>query len=625
MNKKLYDIECYKNYFCVGIKDFVTKEITFYEISEERNDIDKIYGFFKSYTGFLISFNGLHYDNMVVKYLVKNYENLKYLGYSNICLELKYFSDKIIDDIFDEDVKQIKYMKSKWIDIDLFAYWSKMLRISKKISLKSLGIQLGYPVVQELPFKPNSILSLEDLPKLRYYNYTHDLGILELLTLEMEGEIRLRGNIIKEYNLNCWSWDAPKIASEALLSDYCKITSRKINEVRNTRYEKPTLYLNEILKGFDPEFKLPIFQKLWLEILNGKDTFSKELLVNYNNTNIRLTYGIGGLHSVNENEQYYTDNDLQIMTSDIASLYPNIMLNYGCIRQPEVLDQYRQVKTERIEAKRNKDKAKDSFLKLILNSTSGLLDNSHSWLYYPEGAMRLRLIGQIFLTKCIEICIINKWQVVSANTDGIEVLVPTHMLKQYQDILDITARKFNLEFEHENYNKIIYKNVNNYICETGGGKIKRKGFFKLPFNEDNKREIPLGDSCNELIISKALNEYYIRGIPPNEYISNPNKYNLHIYDYCKSNKISKDYVVYWNNEIQQQLNRYYFSKNKPYLFKQKHGMGTMQHVNVGEGVEIFNEYKEKPFDEYQINYSYYIRKTQEIIDEVNNFNQLSLF
>ncbi len=323
MNKKLYDIECYKNYFCVGIKDFVTKEITFYEISEERNDIDKIYGFFKSYTGFLISFNGLHYDNMVVKYLVKNYENLKYLGYSNICLELKYFSDKIIDDIFDEDVKQIKYMKSKWIDIDLFAYWSKMLRISKKISLKSLGIQLGYPVVQELPFKPNSILSLEDLPKLRYYNYTHDLGILELLTLEMEGEIRLRGNIIKEYNLNCWSWDAPKIASEALLSDYCKITSRKINEVRNTRYEKPTLYLNEILKGFDPEFKLPIFQNLWLEILNGKDTFSKELLVNYNNTNIRLTYGIGGLHSVNENEQYYTDNDLQIMTSDIALKWRN--------------------------------------------------------------------------------------------------------------------------------------------------------------------------------------------------------------------------------------------------------------------------------------------------------------
>ena len=81
-----------------------------------------------------------------------------------------------------------------------------------------------------------------------------------------------------------------------------------------------------------------------------------------------------------------------------------------------MLQQYLNVKTERIIAKKAKDKAKDTFLKLILNSTSGLLDNQHSWLYFPEGAMRLRLIGQLFLTKTIEVCIINKWQVVSANT-----------------------------------------------------------------------------------------------------------------------------------------------------------------------------------------------------------------
>jgi hypothetical protein len=419
VNKQLYDIECYKNYFCVGIKNFISKEILFYEISEERNDIDKIYEYFKSYTGFLISFNGIHYDNMVIKYLLKNYRNYKYLEYSNICLELKYFSDKIIEDGFDDDVKQIKYMKTSWIDIDLFAYWSKMLRISKKISLKSLGIQLGYHTVQELPFKPSSILSLEDLPKLRYYNYTHDLGILELLTIKMEDEIKLRANIVKDYGLNCWSWDAPKIASEALLVDYCKITSKSIKDVRNTRFEKPQMYLNEILKGFEPEFKLPIFQNLFAEILNSTNSYSKELLVNINNTSIRLTYGIGGLHSVNENEQYYSNTNYQVVTSDVASLYPNLIINYMCIRYPEVLEQYKQIKDERLIAKKNKDKGKDSFLKLVLNSTSGLLDNQHSWLYYPEGAMRLRLIGQLILTKCIEICIINNWQVVSANTKSL--------------------------------------------------------------------------------------------------------------------------------------------------------------------------------------------------------------
>lgn len=539
---------------------------------------------------------------------------------------MKYFSDKVIDDRFDDhEVKEVKYMRTRWVDIDLFTYWSKMLRMSKKMSLKSLGIQLGYHTVQELPFKPDTILKLEDLPKLRYYNYTHDLGILEMLLDAMNDDVKLRANIVTEYNLDCWSWDAPKIASEALLHDYCKVTHRSPKEVRAERFTRGDMYLNEVLANFDPQFKLPIFQNLFTEILNSRGSFSKELLVNINNTSIRLTYGIGGLHSINENEQYSTEGDFQVVTSDVASLYPNLIINYMCIRYPEVLDRYLNVKTERLIAKKKKDKAKDTFLKLILNSTSGLLDNEHSWLYYPEGAMKLRLIGQLVLTRFIEVCIINKWRVVSANTDGIEVIVPKHQLMQYKEIMDMAARRFQLELEHEYYNKIVYKNVNNYIAITRDGAVKRKGFFKLPFNEYGNREIPLGDSCNELVISKALNAYYTKGISPKEFISNPEMYDLHIYDYCKSNKISKDYVVYHNGEVQQQLNRYYFSKNAPCLFKQKHGVGTMQSVNVGEGVKLFNSYEDCKWEDRNINYSYYISSTQKIIDEINRLNQLSLF
>jgi hypothetical protein len=418
MEKQLYDIEVYKNYFCVGIKNYLTKEIKFYEISEEKNDVTKIYEWFKNFNGFLISFNGIHYDNMVIKYFILNYEKYKDLQYNEITEDLKYFSDKIINDIYDDEIKQIKYTKVQWIDIDLFLYWSKMLRMSKKISLKSLGIQLGYPTVQELPFKPDTLLQLKDLPKLRHYNTVHDLGILELLCKEMESEISLRANISEQYNLDCWSWDAPKIASEALLQDYCKLTRQNIYSVRKLKFERPTLYLNDCLKGFDPGFKLPVFKKLWNDVLNSVNGFNETILVTENNTNLRLSFGIGGLHSVNENESYKTNPDLQVITSDIASLYPTLMINYGCLRFPEVLNRYKEVKTERLLAKKNKDKVKDKFLKLILNSTSGLIDNQHSWLYYPEGAMRLRLIGQLFLTKCIEVCIINKWQVVSANTDG---------------------------------------------------------------------------------------------------------------------------------------------------------------------------------------------------------------
>lgn len=626
MDKHIIDIEVYYNYFCIGIKDFVTKEIQFYELSEEHNDLEQIYQYMITFKGFLISFNGLHYDEVVLNHLVLNYNFYKYLPLYEVCRKLKEFSDKLINDNFnDNDVKKAKWYKKQYISIDLFAYWSKMLRISKKMSLKSLAVQLGYETIQELPYKPDTILKLEDLPKLRHYNRVHDLGITELLLIEMEPEVNLRGSIVNEYELDCWSYDAPKIASEALLDDYCKSTHLNKNEVRKQRFEKPTLYLGELLKEFNPNFELPIFQKLWLDICNSKNSFSQDLIVNYNNTSIKLSYGIGGLHSVNNNEQYYTDDVNQVVTSDVASLYPNLMLNYDCIRQPEVLNKYRHVKIERLIAKKEKNKSKDSFLKLILNSTSGLLDNEHSWLYYPEGAMKLRLIGQLILTKCIEVCLINSWQVVSANTDGIEVIVPKLDLDKYQLLLDETCKYFNLDLEHELYSKIIYSNVNNYLAITESGSIKRKGIFKLPFNEYDKREVPLGDSVNEQVIAKALNAYYVNNIEPKEFITNPDKYNLHIYDFCKSNKISKDFIVFHNNEKQQQLNRYYFSKDKPYLFKQKHGTGTMQHVNVGEGVKLFNNYEKKEWLDYKINYQYYISSVQKIIDQLNNNNQLTLF
>jgi len=626
MEKMLYDIEIYQNFFCVGIKNYDTKEIIFYEISEEKDDRKAIYDFFMTFTGFLISFNGIHYDNMIIKYYLKNYEDYEYLHWINITSDLKWFSNKIIDNSTnDNEINKIKYLKTGWIDIDLFLYWSRGIRISKKISLKALGVQLGYPVIQELPYKHDAILKREELPVLRYYNYTHDLGILEMLTDAQQPEILLRHNIVKDYNLDCWSWDAPKIASEALLTEYCKTTNKITHEVRKYHYTKPDFYLRDVLVGFDPAFKLKLFQDLFEDIKKSKNSYSRDFLVTQGNTNIILTFGNGGLHSINENEQYYSNDTHKVMTSDVESLYPNFIINFKCIRFLEVLNQYIDIKVERIIAKKNKEKVKDKFFKLILNGISGLIDMEYSWLYFPEGAMRLRLIGQLTLTKLIETCILNEWQVVSANTDGIEVIVPVEDLEKYENVLDETIKLFNAKLEHEQYDKIIYKNVNNYLAVTKKGKVKRKGFFKLAFDEEGNREIPLGDSCDELIISKALNAFYTKNISPKEFITSPDKYDINIYDYCKSNKISKDFTVYHNGQKQQNLNRYYFCKTAPYLFKRKHDVGTFQHVNVNEGVKIFNTYEKKLWDEYKINYQYYITKTQKIIDEINHYNQLSLF
>lgn len=623
MKTYLYDIECFKNVFILGIEDYHTKKKHCFEVSEERDDRNHIYKFCKTYKGFLVSFNGEYYDQVVMGYIHENWKKLKDLPKTEFTMNIKKMSDIIIEDRYLE-YAPYKWWKKPWTSIDLFCFWSKETRLSKKISLKGLAIQLKYPIIQELPFKPDSLINKEDLEKLRTYNIEHDLGVLRMLYDALKEEIELRENIVSEQGIHCWSMDAPKIASEALLKNYCKLKNKKPSEIKNLRFEKETLYLNKVLDGFEPDFSLPIFKNLYKEILESKDYFSKDLIVNHNNTNIVLTYGIGGLHAINENEQYATDDKYQLITSDFASLYPNLIINYKTIRFEEVLKIYYQTKEDRIEAKRTKQKTKDKFLKLILNSVSGLLDNEHSWLYYPEGAMKLRLIGQLILTKCIEACILKNWKVLSANTDGIEVLIPHDEINEYKTILEKVARSFNLDLEHDLYKKIVYKNVNSYIAITESGSVKRKGLFKIEFDEKGNREIPLGDSVNELVVAKALNLFYIKGIPPEESIKNPDKYGFHIYDYCVSKKIHKNYEIIWNQEKQQQLNRYYFSKSSPYLYKKKNSKQILENVHVGFGVELFNNYVEKTWKDYDINYGYYTHKANNIVSQLNNFNQLKL-
>lgn len=625
----LLDIETFESMFFVGIKNYRTQEIITFEISEWQDDRKALYKALKSFDGYLVTFNGVWYDEMVLKFFTKNFKKLKYVPVQILLTTLKQFSDFVINDNH-EVISTVKYERVGWTSIDLFLYWSKMLRLSKKISLKSLGIQLGHEEVQELPYHPNHILDKEEAEQVKRYNVVNDLGILEKLFNRMKPDIELRYYINKNYSLECWSMDAPKIAGELLIEDYCRkiypnLPGAKYHEAKkefkSIRYPEFTGTIGELLGDFNISFKLPEFQKLYDHMCKSTRDFSFEfpLLHEASGTKIMLTYGIGGCHTVNENE-YYVSDQHQIVTSDYGSLYPNIIINWNCIRFLEVLAKYISVKEERMIAKKNGDKAKDTLYKLILNSLSGLLDNKHSALYYPEGALKMRIIGQLILTKTMEIIMLNGWRIVSANTDGVEAIIPHEDFDKYTEALKEAEELFNIGLEHEKYSMIAYKNVNNYIALTEKGKKKRKGLFKY------HGDIPLGDSVNEQVVAVALDKYFTENIPIEQTICNPNLHNLHIYDYCCSKKISKNYAVYHNGKQVQNLNRYYFTKVAPYLLKQKKDKSTLEHVNVGEGVTLFNKCEIKDWHDYGINYSHYVKKARTIIDELmSNQRQLELF
>lgn len=602
------DVEVYPNVFLCGIKDVDTKEKIVWEISDRINEYDKVVKFVTTFNQYMITFNGIHYDIPILLYIIHN----KIDNVNNYLQKLKEWSDYIINNDFwwnDSELKKYKY-QNQWTDIDLYLYWSKMLRLSKKISLKGLAIQMNYPVVQELPFEPSMNLNHAQIDELRHYNSVHDLSITQLLYNNMIEEVKLRKYISNTYNLKCFSWDAPKIASELLLQEYCQITNQDPKYVKSLKFE----HTNKLELPFI-DFKLDCFKKLYNGMSKALNEFSEEIVLLEGNTTLKLTYGKGGLHSVNKNESYFEDDENEIKTSDVASLYPNLIINYRLLRYKEVIELYTRVKADRIEAKRNKDKSKDALLKLILNSTSGMIDNQYSWLYYPEGAMKLRLMGQLILTLTIERLVLAGYQVISANTDGIEVIVPKNKTLEYEQIVDQVGKEFDLIFEHENYQKIIYMNVNNYLAETESGKLKQKGLFV------DKPE--LGNSVDYLIIPKALKAYYIDNIPVKQFVES----HTNILDFCCSQKVDKSYHIEWTSpqfvkSKQQRLNRFYASTKGGYIYKCRNG--KQNHLLKESGVMIYNNHNPNVFPT-DINYKFYIAQINKIISEISNKNQLTLF
>lgn len=205
--------------------------------------------------------------------------------------------------------------------------------------------------------------------------------------------------------------------------------------------------------------------------------------------------------------------------------------------------------------------------------------------------------------------------------DSIDVILDKRDLPEYKTVIEAVQKKYKVEFEHEVIKQTVYSNINSYIQVNEKGKIKRKGMYKyLP---DEK---PLGDSVNEHIIPKLLELYFIQKINPWIVLNNLEQYECNdIYLFTKSDKISKDYLVYHNGKVVQNLNRYYCSNKGAFLYKKKkETTRDFEHICKDSGVTLFNTYIEKNITEYDINLKYYYSKVMEIINSIHSL-QLSMF
>ena len=607
----VYDIEVFRNVFHCTILNTETEELTKFECSIRKNNLDEMCGFFLQKDRIFIGYNNIHYDNPIINYCIEFFSNSNY-SYDKICLSIFNLSSVITQDKDNIDRwKRWKYANN-FDTLDLLTMlYSKALRVS----LKEMQVTMMYKNVQEFNQDWNDFLAESDIDSMIEYNINDVMSTYELLKRCKE-DIQLRLNIEDQYNINCLSKDGVNIGMQILAEEYMKKTGVPWNTLKELRSPADIINLNKIILPFI-KYDTPILQNLLnemkqLKVSPGRKGYEKQFLLE----NLVISVGVGGIHSINQPEIIIPNDDELLVDLDVASLYPSMLLNFNFYPKhlgKEFKDVYQEIKDRRIYAKRTGDKVTNETLKLALNGLSGNLQNEFSWCYDPEAVMGIRINGQLLLLMLTEKLIAIGAKPIQLNTDGIFCRIPKNRYNEATKVCKEWESLTGLELEEDRFKSFYQLAINDYFGIFENGKIKEKGCFIT--------SIKLGKGLTPKIIPKAVEKYFLEGIKPKDYIPTiPD-----IKDFLMSEKTGKQWHVEYDNKPQQRTNRFYASTDGKFLFKWKEENGKKEYQNMltASGITLLNNFddlKENP----KINYKYYINEANKIISQLK-IKQLSLF
>lgn len=581
----------------------------------------------------MIGFNNLGFDYPVLHHILLNYKKWLELTPKQIIHTIYGKAQWIIEQQNIKDNKVWVTIRDKDIivpQLDLFKLWHFDNK-AKMTSLKTLEISMNFPNVMEMPINhtKEDILE-EDIESILEYNLNDVQATLDFYRKSTD-KITLRKEIIKSYGLPCMSWNNGKIGENLLLELFCRKTGQNLWEVKKMRSNRLKIALNECIPNNivfqTKEFNnlLQFFKKQVVSELKGSIGYS----VIYKNC--KYDYGTGGLHALYKPGTFESSNSHILKSLDVSSLYPNLAIVYAFYPEhlgKEFLEVYKDeiinVRLgEKAKPKNEQNKAIIDGYKEAANIPYGKSNEKFSFLYDPLYTLKTTISGQLVLSMLSEqLAQIPDSQILMVNTDGLEIIIPREYENVYEDICKKWQELTKLKLEFVDYSKMWIGDINNYGALTTTGKIKSKGRFEVDKVVGSEPAYHKDNSF--IVIPLALQEYFSKGTPVEQTITN----HKNIYDFCGRQKFKgKDYgqIHYLKDNIeviekQQKNTRYYISNNGSTFIKQ-YGKGTNERINDGYTVTIFNKFIDIPWEEYNINYAFYIKECNK---EINNIETKQL-
>lgn len=551
-----YDTEIYTNYFLVKFQNIETKKIRFIEMFNGKvsGDLPMSLKKFLSLNTF-VSFNGISFDAPILAAYLSNKNNA----------QIKKVCDYIIKTGSPQWItyREFKLREPKFDHIDL-----KEVAPGVAVSLKGYMGRMASKKMQDLPIEPDATLTREQANEISTY-CDNDLDGTTSLYFDVERDIKLRETLTEKYGVDLRSKSGAQMAESLFKSD---LEPLGIKCIKRADKPQPFKYkMPEWVKFSSPEFQViqTLCENETFTISKaGKPELPKAISKVIKYKDLKLKFGIGGIHSQEKKQSVIAQDGYLFSEKDVNSLYPSIIIEQKAYPKhlgPKFLDVYKKMYNERFASKAMLKTAKGAELdyhnlivatnKLALNSSYGKFGSVYSYLYSPELVIQTTITGQLAMLMLIERLSEAGATITSANTDSVDVLRPAVIDSKLDEICFQWELETGYELDDTPYKSKHSESVNSYVAVTPYG-VKGKGTFASE---------SLMKSPNRVVCAEAVKEYCKTGASIVDHINNET--NPH--KFCTVKRVTGG-AIYDGEEVGKMV-RFYHSTVEGCITYKKNG------------------------------------------------------
>lgn len=600
------NVESYPNYFLITFKLHTTNKFLQLECGQHTTFNPKLLSWIM-FNYRTVGFNSINYDLLA---LWASYKE----QYAPFLKDVT--NDIIIGGMRDWEVKKnygFQTFNTPHIDLIEVA--------PLKGSLKLYGARLHTASIQDQPFDVDKELNEFEIQQLKGFNCTQ-LDITEELFNFMKERLDLRESLGNEYHENLMSKSDAQIAEVILVKEVAKLNGKRpsrqdVEPGTVFRYSVPH-YIN---------YQTPELKKLLERIRvakftvqpSGKMDIPEEVKEHVKVGSGIYRLGIGGLHSSEETVAYKATDNISIVDRDVASYYPRLITTLGLFPVscgPNFLTAFNRIIDVRLDAKAKKIFSRDKGLKIVINGTSGKLSDVWSTFYSPDNTIQMTVSGQLALLMKVELLELEGIKVISANTDGIVMLVPTDKEAALVQIVAYWEGISGFTTEETRYKSYHARDVNAYFAVKLDGKVKKKGNPYAEVGSQSGTQLDVNPTVQ--ICSDAVEALLANGIPIEQTIRECRNFTRFV-----NVRQAKAPGAHKNGEYLGKVLRWAYMKNETGCIQTVASNGK---VADSDGARPYLDLpKEFPLD---INYEWYINRTTEILYEIGYLQrpkQISFF